>query len=309
MHILFLTEQYHYSPEFGQNMAITKLINSYECTRYGTYENVFLCSNGGMNSKQVTQTLLDKDYDLACLSFNYGQVPSMEDMEILVKNNKKLVIFWYESVLFEHYGENQPEDRKWWKYAKYYPQILLDYPAFGEIMPNVLCLESPEDTRVFNKDGCCEVYDVGFCGCLYSRPERRKCVEYLQSHGINVIAAGGLGPGRSNLSIPEYANIIKRSKICLNFNIGHGLLQRKGRPFEIAACGKLILSDFNTVMNGWFVEDKEYVGFTPENLVYKIYHYLESSDRDIIANNAYERYIKEYSPIHTWKKIFDIARI
>lgn len=308
MKVLFITEQHHGSKEFGDNIATPILIGSYECTQYGSYENIFL-DNGYITPQQLTQQLLDKEYDIACLVYTHGQMLSIEQIRSIVDSGKKLCVVWFDAILFHPYGSGEGS---WGKYAELCPQILLDYPRSRVNIDNVLCLETPKDTRIYNNIDNTEDYDVSFVGCVNSRSSRVEYITYLLDNGISIMCGGGLGVNRSNLSLQDYVNIIKRSKISLNITglVTNGdIIPRRGRIFEITACGKFLLSDFPEAIDGWFVDGSEYVSFTKEDLLYKVYQYLESDDRLKIADNGYNRYINNYSPKHSWKKIFDICKI
>ena len=89
----------------------------------------------------------------------------------------------------------------------------------------------------------------------------------------------------------EYANILNRSKISINFSKSVHFDQLKGRIWEILLSGSLLLETKNTQTDTLLVDGKEYVSFTnEENMINKIRYYLMNDvEREKIALNGYNK--------------------
>ena len=85
----------------------------------------------------------------------------------------------------------------------------------------------------------------------------------------------------------EYANILNRSKISINFSKSVHFDQLKGRIWEILLSGSLLLETKNTQTDTLLVDGKEYVSFTnEENMINKIRYYLMN---DVEEKNRFKR--------------------
>jgi spore maturation protein CgeB len=154
--------------------------------------------------------------------------------------------------------------------------------------------------------------DVSFIGAV--KNERGYILDILKNNNINVYLAGGRGPNGQNLTFEEYANIIRRSKVSLNFNWAYSSPQRKGRIFEIAACKSFMLTNFPEALKGkegWCFEDKKHFdSFNDKNVVEKVKYWLKNeAEREQIATSMYELYVQKYAPVPWWTNIFDICKI
>jgi hypothetical protein len=316
MKILFITEKHFVLEKFGLTNSIHNLVGSYVCTNIGTYEHLFVSPEDLVDSNDVDKALIERDYDIAFISCPDGINATLDTVKKLSKTNKKIVTCWWDSIMYNKQSNVAPTYR-WWDYAPYSPQILFDW-GHGEELPNVFCLEVPQDTRIYNTNNTSEKFDVVFAGCHVTRLERKQYIEYLQNNGISVFFGGGRGPGNhDNLSIDEYVSLIKNCKICLNLSVGHGQKQRKGRAFEITACGKFMLSDYpetfyskNTNNPPFFIDGLDFVSFSGAEILDKCCYYLANhEERQQIADSGYNKYIDNYSPEHFWKKVLTICNL
>ncbi len=159
-----------------------------------------------------------------------------------------------------------------------------------------------------NKEGL----DVTFIGAAYG--QRTEYVRFLISNGIN-IRVFGRGWNRypdirpycgEYLSHKEMLEVISRSKINLNFLWTSAEKERctiKGRTLELSACRAFQLSNHtDEFMNYGFSHGDNIAVFNDRNdLLEKIRYYLaHDSERDAIANRAYDHVLQG----HTWKQRF-----
>lgn len=299
-HVLFITEKYHSGPNYGLTNHIYNLVGSYECSGYGTYEHHFIDPENIWSSQGVDAVLMSQSYDAAIISV-YHHLPSPG---VAAKIGHKTFMCWWDSII------SMGGVMGW---AGMIHQACFDWGK-GQEHPNCYCVDVPQDTRKFYRDSnVVKDIDVSFVGSIGSPwSDRANTINKIKEAGINIWAGGGRGPGYDNLSIDEYANMFRRSKICLNLSYGHGRPQRKGRSFEIAASGAFMLTNCPEMFNGkegnWFDENVDYVSFNDNNLIEKIHYYLNNdSERNEIADNIYNKYMSYYAPNHFWSKILNIC--
>ena len=128
----------------------------------------------------------------------------------------------------------------------------------------------------------------------------------------NIFVKGGRG--NDNLSFEDYANYFKQSKINLNFQTNMGIPQRKGRPFEIAACGGFMLSTNPETFLGkddlMFEPQKDFIILDPNDLNSQIDYWLNHDNkREEIAFNMNLKYNKLFAPEPWWDNIFNICKL
>lgn len=142
--------------------------------------------------------------------------------------------------------------------------------------------------------------DVSFIGSI-DRHHRAEYIHFLQEHGVNVATGGG--HGGESVSFEEYATIINRSKISLNFCCqNEGYSQLKGRVFHITACKSLLIEDEGIQTKEFFNEGKDFVMCkTKEELLEKARSYLgHHEERERIAESGYKKTTELYNPRNMW---------
>jgi hypothetical protein len=301
MHVLFIMEKFHTNEATGPTNNIYNLLGSWECAGYGTYDVCYLDPTEVWSTAGVDNAILAKDYSAIIIS-RYHHLPSEH---VAKQVGHKTFLFRWDSIL-------EMSSVHYW--SQYIHQACFDWGK-GQEHPNCYCLEVPQDSRVFYPDPNVQKdIDISFTGSLnHSWNDRNVVIEKLRNAGFNVVAGGGRGPGHDNLPIEEYANMFRRSKICLNLSYGHGgKPQRKGRSFEIAASRAFMLTNcpqmFSGVGGTWFDENVHYASFDDNNLIDKVRYYLDHpEEREVIANNIYNHYMSWYAPNHFWSEILNIC--
>lgn len=183
------------------------------------------------------------------------------------------------------------------------------YPQVSSMPGKWLPLWTPQDTRVFYRDDAPRDIDVSFIGSVDRYQDRRDALAYLAANGIHVHVGGGQREG--GLPVESYANLLRRSKISLNFSKvfapGNPSHQFKGRVLESMLCGALVLEPNNKQTPKWFAPGREYdtFGSGPE-LIEKIKYYTSNdAARQSMAAAAFQKASKEFSATMFWDAVFD----
>jgi hypothetical protein len=148
--------------------------------------------------------------------------------------------------------------------------------------------------------------DVLFIGRYEGRNSRRLAIEFLINNGVNVLSVGG--DPENFLSQKEYINLYLRAKIILSFSYtgnNDEYIQLKGRPFEAAYAGAMLVENKSEMIENFFTPGLDYEGFTSnENLLEIINYYLRNnSERIKLALNGHKKAINFYSGNEFWRII------
>jgi hypothetical protein len=300
MKALFITEKYQDAShkELGLSNTSHNIVGSWQCAEYGSYEQVFMSPDPGdiHSSDQIVKALEEKDYDFALVAGNYSFYPDKWGIRKLLDKGKIIGMMWWDTIMESD-----------WETAKGFADIGMQQLIFDNNVHhhNCHCLETPQDTRIFYRDANqVKDIDVSFIGSIHH--DRQEQITFLQRHvKCSYLFNGGRHIGQGNIPLHDYASIHRRSKICLNFQLGRGRQQRKGRSYEIAASGGFMLSNCPGIISEWWTDGHEYISFANHSdLVAKVKRYLhDENERARIAENAYNRFMREYSPRVTWSKI------
>ncbi len=183
-----------------------------------------------------------------------------------------------------------------------------------------------------------KIYDVTFIGQPHGN--RKKIIEKIKQRGINIKCWGNGWPN-GRISQEEMIKIFSQSKINLNLSNSSGTInlktpakiflkryndsikfckpkewssnfksilgmqreQIKGRNFEIPGCRGFLLTNDADNLKDYYKNGKEIVIYSNiDDLIKKINYYLvNNKEREIIANNGYQRTLTE----HTYEKRFN----
>ena len=310
MKLLFIIDKYWGgNPTKGPTNVISNLVNSFTSTNYGTHKIYYISSDEGDidSTEKVDKVLLTEEYDLAIISpmgtwwsgmFGQGEHITVS-LEVAEKLKNKIAICWWDSVL--HYQQSEIEE-----YARYCPQLLFDL-GYGEDRPNIFGVSTPQDPIFFNNTHTPKTIPISFIGDPY-RSGRQEILSQIP----NALIKGGRGG--DNLTLEEYTNLFRQSKINLNFQTNIGIPQRKGRTFEIAACGGFMLSTNPETFLGkddlMFEPQKEFIILDPNDLNSQIDYWLKHDNkREEIAFNMNLKYNKLFAPKPWWDSIFKICKV
>jgi hypothetical protein len=182
-------------------------------------------------------------------------------------------------------------------------------PANTAFPDKFLYMWYPLDRNIFYPGTCERDIDVCFLGTVLPQfADRIHYLSLLEKQGYKVYVRTGVY--RENpMTIEEYADTLRRSKIALNFTMlpQYNCHQSKTRTTEVLHCGAMLLESDNEHTRKRYVEGEDYVAFNSiEDLTAKIDHYLANDyERATIAacgSKKTHNYLNEY---HFWEVVFD----
>ncbi len=161
----------------------------------------------------------------------------------------------------------------------------------------------PQDPKLFFKQDKQDI-PVSFIGGINNQ-ERQM---YLH-HAINVkqqpIMIRG-GQRNEKLTPEQYAQLIRRSKIGINFSFSAGSFwQTKGRVYEILASNSLLFEGKNGATSQLLVPGQHYVEYdSPDDFVDKLKYYL-SNEKEArkISESGYNVYNSKFTAKHFWTEV------
>lgn len=295
--ILFVIERYVIAsyPHVGLTNSEHNIIGSWECAGLGSSHCCYISNDDGdlHTTACVDEALLSHDYDFAFLTPHNGVACSLSVAKHL---QSRLILAYWDSLLMP----------QWREFAAQGNLCLLFDQGCGAVSPNAWAMAVPQDTRIFRPNKIEQDIDVSFAGALAPwKPDRRTMMNLLSDAGLTVYAPGGRVPG-GNLSVADYVNIYHRSKI----NLCPQQQGRKGRIFEIMACGGFALASNHHSLDGWFENGQHYVGWDDNDLVAKVKHYLDDQQtRVAIASSGHEHYRTHYDPKSFWTRVLSLASV
>ena len=166
-------------------------------------------------------------------------------------------------------------------------------------------LLDPRDPVDFSGGDLARDVPVSFIGTLTSRPVRCSHVHTLIASGIPVATVSG-PRGLFWMGREQYAMILKRSKIALNFSDAADFRHYKGRVAEATLAGAMLMELENPETPKVLREFMDYVPFSNErDLFDKAQYYLTHEDeRAAIATSGQVRAKEMLNGEVFWKAIF-----
>lgn len=165
-------------------------------------------------------------------------------------------------------------------------------PGIDGITPQNPDLYYPEQKEI----------DICFLGTVHSNRERY--IEELKNlTNYKVVVGGGQREGK--LSAKDYAQIIRKSKFCINLPLSPtGKRQLKGRAIESMASKTCVMEETPSPLSGLLTSD-QFIPITSPSDIAKIL--LEKTDGEIskITESAYDVYKSKCSPSSYWNNLLD----
>jgi hypothetical protein len=167
---------------------------------------------------------------------------------------------------------------------------------------------APHSARLFNGDARTHRdFGVTFVGGTSGYKNiRSNGIAALRANGIEVEAPGGRGKKQQRLSNEEYARLIHRSKIVINWSqhISGRWYHAKGRIFETTLAGSMLLCEECDAVNRWFEPFVDYVPFkTLEELIERAGYYLEHEEERLkIAIEGNKKALAYYDADVVWQQ-------
>jgi hypothetical protein len=165
----------------------------------------------------------------------------------------------------------------------------------------ILWMWCPQDENLFNPSQE-KTIPVSFIGSPRYH-ERMRYLQFLINSNVNVTIDGGQREKR--LSPKEYADLIRKTKINLNFPYSpSGFDQCKGRVWEILATKGFLLERKNSATERMLTPGKDYVDYTDEaDLLNKINYFLaHEEERRAIEEHGFKTYNEKYSAKIFWDR-------
>lgn len=172
-----------------------------------------------------------------------------------------------------------------------------------EGMRNVIKSQWACNPTIYRDNGLQKRYDVSFIGQKYG--EREEFCGRLRDAGIDVHTFGRGWGGEDKVSQSRYIKILNQSWISLDLtkSSANDTYQIKARPFEVTACGSLLLTRENPQLVEYFTPGKEIATYSsPDDAVKVIKSLLEDkAELSKIAGKGHERTLLQ----HTYQKRFE----
>jgi hypothetical protein len=165
----------------------------------------------------------------------------------------------------------------------------------------------PQDERIFFP-GDIKEHNISFVGSRNGYGERHHYLNHLFKNGVHVTISGGQREHR--LTIDEYADLLRKSKVSLNFPTKpDGCVQAKSRIYESMLCGALLMERTNDAITKWFTPMEHYVPFNNEtDLLGAIEYYLKNDEaRNEIVTKAFNKMKSDYNSFQWWNTVINKA--
>jgi hypothetical protein len=162
------------------------------------------------------------------------------------------------------------------------------------------------DPGIYNNPGLPRDVEVAFLGQVAGyRSVRMPYVQHLLENNVPLLCS--LANRGAQPSHADYQDVLKRTRIGLNFSQSVDSDQLKSRVFETMSCGALLMENDNPQTRCYFTPMKDYVSFdSPSDLLEKIRYYLVHEDERAEIAAAGEQKVKAlYDSSHFWKAITD----
>lgn len=335
MKILFTGLEYdRYEPARGHSFEYNNFYGALQKLQgvevsYASFHDILTLGRQGFADKLVAQVEREKP-DLVFV-FMYTDELTPETIRRL--RQKTTVLGWFSDDYwrFDNYSRDYALSFSW--VATTYSKALERYRALGQ--KNVIRSQFFCDTSSYIPIVCEKDTEVSFVGL--KNAGRAELAATIRVAGIPLSLFGGGWDG-GRLPQAEFTRLFSRSKINLNivsprslwernsfgrlfarrslnrfvldFHVVNNvrswfnqrILQIKGRPFEIAACGGFCISGYADDFEAYYRENEEMVFYrSADDLIEKIRYYLaHSEERERIAKAGYERTLRE----HTAEKRF-----
>jgi hypothetical protein len=173
----------------------------------------------------------------------------------------------------------------------------------------VISMWTPQTPRLFKKMETKEI-DLAFLGQISNyRSNRAEYIDHLKESLTELKLYFSTNDRAKQPSHSEYASILSRSKMSVNFSYSVDGHQLKGRVFDVMLAGGLLFESENTQISQLFCPMEDYVPFTSkEDLIAKIrYFHRNEEKRNKIAQNARAKVLAKYGPEMFWSKVLGEA--
>lgn len=294
------------NPSLGITSANSNVLGSLYCTN-NSFEFFYYDEHLAKHNSSIDEFLINHvgTYKPDALAVSYypvdgdGRNIKLETFRKIKEMGIPVIFIWFD---FGH-----PHIEKLALKCSNYNTLNVVVDVYKEPKQNFLAMWVPQDERLFHWQDHKPI-NVCFTGTKDAYDERRRYLNFLKPK-INLTVSGGQREAR--LTIEQYAQMLKNSKISLNFpSKPDGTIQAKCRIYESMLSGALLLERSNEAINKWFEPMVHYVPFSNEgDLLNKIQYYLKNdSERLTIARCGHEKMKEAYSSDNWWNAVVTRAR-
>lgn len=188
-----------------------------------------------------------------------------------------------------------------------YPSVVPRYHVHG--IQNVLLTQwaAPSDALCRPRPAAECRYPVSFVGT--ANPDRKSRIAALERAGIPV-ACFGHGWPAGPLPFEAIPEIVRDSRISLNFSRSRGGRQLKARTFEVPGAGGFLLTEDAPGLDRWYRPGGEVAVFrNSSELAARIRHYLNRpAERNAVARAGHDRTRREHIYEHRLAEVIRFAR-
>jgi len=188
-----------------------------------------------------------------------------------------------------------------------YPSMVPRYRARG--VRNVLLTQwaAPSDSLRRPLPAAACRHPVGFVGT--ANGDRKARIAALEKSGIPV-ACFGHGWPAGPVPFETIPEIVRDSRISLNFSRSRGGRQLKARTFEVPGAGGFLLTEDAPGLDRWYRPGEEVAVFrNSSELVSQIRFFLDHpTERDAVARAGHERTRREHTYEHRLNEVLRFAR-
>jgi spore maturation protein CgeB len=306
MNIVVVTEKWcDLNPNLGTTSGNSNILGSLKCTK-NSFEvfhyDEYLANSGHPIDNFLVNHVKNNKPDLVFVSYfpvdNDPRNIQLETFKIIKDMGIPVCFLWFDAV--------HPHIEQLAIKCSQYNTLNVVIDTSKYISPKFINMWVPQDERLFNWQNQ-KNHDVCFVGTK-SYEERQRYLNFLKNK-INLTISGGQREHR--LTIEQYSQLLKDSKISLNFpSKPDGSTQCKSRVYESMLCGAMLMERTNDAINKWFEPMIHYIPFDNENdLLKKIRYYLKNdSEREAIAQNGYQKMKDCYSSQNWWDAVINKAR-
>ena len=308
--VLFVTEKFcDAKPELGWTNSFHNLFATFSKTQPDYKFNTLHLDEAalifGRNIDKVLLEYCDKfkvDIFIFCLLGDSPLNPTKATLQALKDKGKYVCVIW-------------PDTGPGWGMKTIQElgdavnlNVSIDFPIghhvdHTKLHRNHLFLWTPEDDSLYypqeNKD-----IDISFVGTK-NYIDRSAFLNRLKSDFPNMYIGGG--QREEKLSPEQYASIIRRSKIGINFSLSATLAfyQLKGRTLEHLASKTLLIENLNPSTEHFFKNGYDYVAFNSyDELVNKIKYYLSNPiELNKIAEHGYKTFQEKCTAKLFWDSV------
>jgi len=189
--------------------------------------------------------------------------------------------------------------------------VVMDNPSLEHLgatiehPQQVISMWTPQTPRMFQKIDTKDI-DLAFLGQISNyRSNRAEYIDHLNASLTELKLYISTSDRTYQPSHAEYASILSRSKMSVNFSYSVDCHQLKGRVFDVMLAGGLLFESENAQITRLFCPMEDYVPFTSkEDLVEKIKYFHRNQEQlNKIAQNARAKVLAMYGPKIFWSKV------